>query len=144
MRTLRGLGSAGPDADITIDAAKYAVQGQWLATNYQVDGRSPIVITARGQIDLWPEQGGAYLASPSGYRTFGGAGAAFAGKKAAVKGGGGLLLGKIGEDGDVFTIGERFEGIPPQSGKLFLHINPSPYSPQSSGSYEIQATSKRD
>lgn len=143
MRTLRSLGASTADVDVTINAAKFAVAGQWLPTSFQVDGRSTIVITAKGQVDLLPEQPGEMMAGPNGMGK--GVGAAGFGKKgAAAKNAGGLLVGKIGENGDTFVIGVRYEGIPPQTGVLYLHINPSPYSANVSGSYEVKAARKQD
>jgi hypothetical protein len=143
MRTLRSIGTVGVDVDVTVDAGKYAVRGQWLATNFQVDGRSAIVITAKGMIDLAPDDPGQVMSGPAGYRA--GAGGGFGGGKAkggVSKAAAGLLIGKIGENGDTFIIGERYEGTPSQEGKLYLQINPSPYSPQSAGAYDVKAALK--
>jgi len=140
MRTLRTIGAPGPEVELAIDASKYANQGQWLATNFQVDGRSAIVITAKGQVDLLPEQPGSYVVGPSGARITP-AGNPF-GKVKAGKNVGGQLQGKIGANGDIFLIGERFDGLPTGAGKLYLHITPSQYGTQSSGSYEVRATTK--
>lgn len=146
MRTLRAAAAPGIDVDVVVDAAKYAQRGQWLATNFQADGRSTIVITAKGMIDLSPDDPGQIMSGPNGYgrgaAPGGFAGGGFAKKGAISKNAGGLLLGKIGENGDTFIIGERFEGTPAQEGKLYLQINPSPYSPQSSGSYDVKAAVK--
>src|SRR5262249_50280119 len=138
MRTMRAIGSPGPEVEVVVDASKYANQGQWLATNFQVDGRSPIIITAKGQVDLLPEQPGSYVVGPGGVRIA----AAFGGKVKAAKNTGGQLQGRIGETGDIFFIGERFEGLPTGVGKLYLHITPSQYGMQSSGTYEVRATTK--
>ena len=144
MRTMRSLAPSGADVEAKIDAAKYAVAGQWLATSFQVDGRSPIVITAKGQVDLAPDQPGDIVAGPNGMgKGAAGFGAAI-GKKAAAKNAGGMLIGKIGENGDPFAIGVRYEGTPLQAGILYLHINPSPYSATSSGSYDVRAARKQD
>lgn len=132
LRNLRAAGSV-VELEVAVDASKYAVRGQWLATDFQVDGRSAIVITAKGQVDLAPGQGG-IMVGPSGYRTGG-----FGKKGGMAKNAPGQLVGKFGENGETFTIGDRFEGTPSQEGKLYLQINPSPYSPQSSGSYDVKA-----
>jgi hypothetical protein len=146
MRTLRSLGATGADVDVTINAAKFAAANQWMPTNFQVDGRGAIVITAKGQVDLLPESPGEMVAGPNGMgKGAAGFGAAGLGKKGiAAKNAGGLLVGKIGENGDTFIIGARYEGIPPQTGLLYLHINPSPYSAASSGSYEVKVGRKAD
>jgi hypothetical protein len=145
MRTLRAVGTVSGDISVAIDAAKYAVQGQWLATTFQADGRTNIVITAKGQVDLWPEQNGQFVVGPTGVRiTAANPFGAKAGKGGVSRSIGGQLLGKIGENGDPFTIGERFDGIPSQAGTLYLSITPSTYSTQSSGSYEVRAGRKTD
>lgn len=145
MRTMRSLTPSGADTDVVIDAAKFAAAGQWLATSFQVDGRSTIVISARGQVDLLPEQPGEIVVGPDGLRkaTPGGFVPA-GGKKAKGINTAGVLVGKIGEDGDTFMIGSRFEGMPLQAGRLYLHINPSPYSAQPTGSYDVKAARKPD
>jgi hypothetical protein len=137
MRTMRLIGAPGPEVDLAIDSSKYAAQGAWMPTNYQSDGRSSIVITAKGLIDIAPDQGG-ILAGPSGYRT--NPAGAFPAKKA--KSYGGQLQGKFGEQGDIFVIGDRFEGTPSGAGKLYLHITPSVYGSQCSGSYDVKVVTK--
>jgi hypothetical protein len=136
MRSLRALGTRSAEVSLSIDAAKFAAQGQWLATGFQADGRS-IVITAKGQVDLWPEQNGSYVVGPNGVRNNKAAG--FGKKTANI---GGLLQGKVGENGNAFNIGEHFEGTPPGTGTLYLSITPSNYSAVSSGSYEVRVEPK--
>ncbi len=144
MRSLRSLAGVGPDVEVTIDAGKYANQGQWMETDFHVDGRSTLHITAKGTVDVWPQQGGQYMCGPNGLqgRNFGNIVPFVAGRK--IVGAlnnqiyAGALLGKIGEDGEIFTIGERYEGTPETQGKLYLHIGPSPWNQQSSGSYEVK------
>jgi hypothetical protein len=48
------------------------------------------------------------------------------------------LLGRIGETGTPFLIGEHYEGTPGQEGRLFLHIVPSPWNNASTGSYAVK------
>lgn len=143
MRTLRSIGTVSPDLEISVEAGKYAQRGQWLATNFQVDGRSAIVITAKGLVDLQPEDPGQIMAGPSGYgrAALPGAGG-FGGKVKTTKNAYGALVGKIGENGDTFIIGDRYEGTPSQEGKLYLQINPSPYSTQSTGAFDVKAAVK--
>jgi hypothetical protein len=134
MRTLKSLGMPSAELTVSIDAGKYAAAGQWMATSFQVDGKSNLVITAKGQVDLAPDQGG-ILVGPNGVK----ATSPFAGKVGKAKAtSGGLLVGKIGEDGDTFIIGDRYDNIPAQAGTLYLHINPSPYGSQAQGSYEVR------
>lgn len=148
MRTMRSLAGLGFDIDVTIDAGKYANAGQWMETEFQVDGRSAIVITAKGLVDTWPQQGGNYIVGPNGLqgRGMGMHVPAVAGRKigGAIAGQqyGGMLIGRIGEDGEAFTIGERYEGTPETAGKLYLHIGPSPWNAQSTGNFEVKIARK--
>ena len=113
-----------------------------------MDGRSTVAITAKGFVDVWPQQGGQYIVGPNGLqgRNMGMQAAMVAGRKIAgpINGQiyGGALLAKIGEDGEPFTLGERYEGTPEASGKLYLHIGPSPWNAQSTGAYEVKIARK--
>jgi hypothetical protein len=149
MRTMRSLAGSGLDIEVVVDAGKYANQGQWMETDFQVDGRSTISVTAKGLVDSWPQQGGQYMHGPNGLqgRGFGMNIVVPAGRKinGPIQGQtyAGMLLGKIGEDGEPFTIGERYEGAPDAQGKLYLHIGPSPWNAQSSGSFEVKIGRKQ-
>jgi hypothetical protein len=148
MRALRSFTGAALEIDVTIDAARYANQGQWLETDFQVDGRTAVVVTAKGQVDVWPQQGGQFIVGPNGLqgRNQGMRAVMVAGQKIAgpLNGQiyGGALLGKIGEDGETFTIGERYEGTPEATGKLYLHIGPSPWNAQATGTYDVKISRK--
>ena len=50
----------------------------------------------------------------------------------------GTLLGRIGDSGKAFVIGESYEGIPEREGKLLLHIVASPWNNDSTGSYRVR------
>ncbi|MBI3407995.1 MAG: hypothetical protein HY040_06520 [Planctomycetes bacterium] len=144
MRGLRSLYGSTPDIELVIEAEKYAAQGQWMETEFQVDGRSTISITAKGTVDTWPQQNGQFMVGPNGLqgRNQGLQIVVPAGRKirGQLNGNtyGGMLLGKIGEDGETFTIGERYEFTPETQGKLYLHIGPSPWNVQCNGSYEVK------
>jgi hypothetical protein len=149
MRTLRAVGGTGQDLEFAIDASKYASAGQWMDTGYIVDGRTTISITAKGVVDVWPQQGGGYMSGPNGFQATqrgGLPGLNFGGKKI----GGmlnlqqhcGMLLGKIGEEGEMFIVSERYEGMPESEGKLFLHIGPSQWNVQSAGQYDVRVSRK--
>jgi hypothetical protein len=152
MRTLRALGVLSADIDVKVDAATYANAGQWLNTKYQIDGHTPIVITAKGLVDALPQQPGQQISGPNGMqgqmggRIFVGGGggmgggAVGAGRKIGIVGQmhAGMLLGKIGENGEPFMIGERYEDTPEADGTLYLHIGPSPFGCPSSGSYDVK------
>jgi hypothetical protein len=152
LRTLRVLVES-KDADFALDAAKYAVANEWLETNVTVDGNSVLTIAATGQVDLLPRQPGMVVCGPQGYGAgapgaFGGPGG-FAGPGKKVGKGGvasraysGVLLGRIGENGDIFVIGDRYEGAPERDGKLYLHINPSQYDTASTGAYQVRISTR--
>jgi hypothetical protein len=148
MRSLRAVGGASPDVEVGVDASKYANAGSWMDTNYLVDGRSAIVITARGMIDVWPQQGGNFMSGPNGFNAtrngqpFMGAGRKVGGVNQNQHCG--MLLGKIGADGEIFTIGDRYDGTPEHEGNLFLHIGPSQWNCQSVGTYEVKIARKTD
>jgi len=53
----------------------------------------------------------------------------------------GTLLGKVGESGTPFVIGERYSGAPAGEGKLFLNIVPGPWGGQpAGGNYKVKIT----
>jgi len=68
------------------------------------------------------------MTSPKGYNTAGKGGVFMAG----------TLLGRIGANGKIFVIADRYEGVPDQEGKVYLHIVPSPWNNASSGSYKVR------
>ena len=152
MRTLRAFGGVSLDVEVALDAGKYANQGQWFDTGFQIDGRTQIVITAAGLIDVWPQQGGQFMSGPAGFqqtRNGGGPGGfAKGGRKVGNnlngQAHGGMLLGKIGEDGEFFMIGDRYEGTPEGDGKLFLHIGPSQWNCQCIGTYDVKINRRGD
>lgn len=143
LRMLRSTG-APTEYTVTVDSAKYAAVGgrEWLATEYQVEAKTKLSFTATGTVDLWPQQaGGNYISTPNGYAT--GAAAAIIAKGAVrTRILPGALVGKIGEDGAPFVIGDAHELVAPREGKLYLQIGPSPWSQQCSGSYQVKVTSK--
>ena len=52
----------------------------------------------------------------------------------------GSLLGKVGESGEVFLIGEKYNGTPKGSGKLYLRLAPSPWPNQAQGTFKVTIT----
>jgi hypothetical protein len=148
LRHFRALALA-KDAEVTIDAANFASANQWLETGISVDTASALLITATGQVELAPQQPGTYICGPLGYgpRPAGGPGGGLGGFGGKKGGAGflrvypGMLMGRIGENGNVFPIGDRFEGAA-GDGKLYLHINPSTYDTASSGAYRVRISIK--
>jgi hypothetical protein len=146
LRSLRIFGESH-EADVMVDAARYAANNQWLDTGVKIESARTLAIVAGGEVELRPSVPGTYVAGPRGYtRTKADPiGGGFK-KKGGVMDTGrtypGTLLGKIGPNGDTFVIGERFEGIPEQEGKLYLQIMASPYDNSSTGSYQVKVTVK--
>ncbi|MCC6418634.1 MAG: hypothetical protein IT429_10405 [Gemmataceae bacterium] len=136
---IRWLERAG-DSEVVVDAARYgSAHNQWLDTGLSVDPHFDLRITATGLVDLWPQGPGQYMASPNG----------MAGARPNPQGiaggapvaGPGVLVGRIGEDGSLFVIGERYAGRPARTGRLYLHIGPSPWNNASTGSYRVRVVS---
>jgi hypothetical protein len=136
IRWLDGSGAT----EVVIDAAKYgSANNQWMDTSIQVERQHKIKITASGEVDVAPQQGGQYIAGPAGLGPEAGLPVRFVGG-VGVRGGGrsGCLMGRIGESGTPFVVGELFHNVPPGEGKLYLHIIPGPWGGQSSGSYRVK------
>lgn len=130
LRQMRWL-QAGGDAVVAVDAARYgSAPDQWMETEFTVRPLEGLSITVEGQVDLWPQGPGQYMTGPGGYGTNRGAHPS------------GMLLGKIGPNGKVFRIGERYEGTPSEDGRLYLHIVPSPWNNASTGGYTVKIVSK--
>ena len=136
LRSLRWLGGAG-EATVVVDAGRYGSPPgqQWLETDVYVSAGEPLRVTASGDVDLWPMGPGAYMARPSGYPQGG-----FVPGPGGQRFQPGMLLGRVGENGKVFVVGDRYEGKPSEEGKLYLQIVPSPWNNPSAGSYEVKVT----
>lgn len=157
LRHLRSLVESA--SEVSIDAARYAIGGNlWLDTGVTVDGVTPVSIVASGQVELRPQAPGVIVCGPKGYVRAtkagfgkgggpGGAGGAFPPGAGGVVIEGpsriyqGTLLGRIGENGDPFVIGEHFEGVTEGDGKLYLSISPSNYE-SATGSYQVKITTR--
>ncbi|MCI0377009.1 MAG: hypothetical protein L0215_05350 [Gemmataceae bacterium] len=140
------------DSEVVVDAGKYAQPNQWLDTGIVIDGSGIVAILASGEVELRPSQPGTLVCGPRGYTGAGAGPAGAAGFAAAgfvAKGKKGMmvpvgraypgtLLGRIGENGDTFVIGDRFEGVADREGKLYLQIMSSPYENASAGSYQVK------
>ncbi len=135
------------ETEVVVDAAKHgSAPNQWMDSGFEFQAGGRLVITASGTVDLWPQGGGgpAYVSTPKGY---GQAGVVFAGMPGG--GGGamyrpGTLMGRIGEDGPSFVIGENYDEAPKREGKLYLHIVPSPWNCDSAGTYKVKITPRSD
>ena len=128
LRTMH-LRQQGGKQELIVDASKHgSALDQWCDTGVIVDAGQRIAITAEGQVDLWPQGPGQYLAIPKGYNTAGKGGQYLAG----------ALIGRVGENGKSFLIGERYEGTAADEGKLYLQIVPSPWNNASTGQYRVR------
>jgi hypothetical protein len=135
MRSLRSLGSHS-DKVLSVDAARYAhpTNGDWLDTGVELTGELSLEIIATGTIDLWPNRGsdGQYTATPAGTSQYGSV------QRPGVIGSAGALIGRIGENGQPFVVGTRYENPRPTAGKLYLRITPSPWNNESRGEYNVR------
>lgn len=121
--------ASGGENEFALDASKHgSTPDQWLDTGVIVDGSQRLVVSGDGQVDLWPQGPGQYVTSPKGYTTAGKGGSFMAG----------ALIGKVGENGKAFYLGERYEGSPGEEGRLYLQIVPSPWNNASTGSYRVR------
>ncbi len=128
LRTMH-LRQQGGKHELVVDATKYgSALDQWCDTGVIVDAGQRVLVTAEGQVDLWPQGPGQYVAVPKGYNTAGKGGQYLAG----------ALIGKVGDNGKTFLVGERYEGLATDEGKLYLQIVPSPWNNASSGQYRVR------
>jgi hypothetical protein len=128
LRTMH-MRQHGGKQELIVDAGKHgSALDQWFDTGISVDTQQRLLITCDGQVDLWPQGPGQYLAAPKGYNTAGKGGQFMAG----------ALVGKIGENGKAFFIGDRYEAAANEEGKLFLLIIPSPWNNASTGQYRVR------
>jgi hypothetical protein len=128
LRTMH-LRQHGGKLDLIVDAAKHgSALDQWCDTGIAVDAGQRILVTSDGNVDLWPQGPGQYLAAPKGYNTAGKGGQFMAG----------ALVAKIGENGKAFYVGDRYEGSAAEEGRLYLLIVPSPWNNASAGQFRVR------
>ena len=143
LRRLRPLVNPG-EVQISVDASLYgSAHGQWLDTGVQVEPSATLIVVATGTIDIYPQAPGQYVSTPKGYgNNVLAAGAKVVPTHANLRTYSGALFGRVGEGGDAFYIGDRFEGAPGREGKLFLHIVPSPWNNASTGTYQVKIAAR--
>jgi hypothetical protein len=128
LRTMH-MRQQGGKMELMVDAAKHgSTLDQWCDTGMTVDAGQRIVLSSEGNVDLWPQGPGQYLAAPRGYNTAGKGGQFMAG----------ALIAKVGENGKAFFVGERYEGTAPEEGRLYLMIVPSPWNNASTGNFRVR------
>src|SRR5262249_36958096 len=68
IRSFRGISSGAGGGEFTLDASLYAKvnQSQWMETSIEVSSGQQLEITVSGQVDLWPQGPGQYMAGPAG------------------------------------------------------------------------------
>jgi hypothetical protein len=129
------------EVELEMEGAKYAVNAtQWMDTGIELTMDEELVISAYGKVDLMPNGGGQGLSGPEGNAQFQG------GPQGAHPPG--ALLGRIGENGQVFLIGANYAGASKTEGKLYLQISTSPWARHGgntvTGSYKVKVTGGRD
>lgn len=119
------------EVEVLLDSAKYGVPDEvWLDTGIEITTGADLAVRASGEIDLYPiaPEANMYLVSPAGSSQWS-------------RGGpfpNGALLGRIGEKGKVFVIGEKYEGASSEEGRLFLRIVASPWRNVPSGTFTVR------
>jgi hypothetical protein len=118
------------EMDINLDGTKYGTPNQevWLEMEVEIAGGQALDIKASGQVSMYP--GANYTAGPSGNARLGNSGQFPVG----------ALLGRIGTDGKVFVVGERYSEPAKGSGKLYLRINPGIWGYPTTGTYAINVS----
>lgn len=137
LRGMRWLGQLA-EIELEVEAAKYAINAvQWMDTGVELNLDEELVISASGQVDLMANNPGQFVSGPEG-------------NPQIAQGPGthvpGTLLGRIGEAGPVFVIGQHFNGTVQNEGKLYVQISTSPWARGGSGatgSYKVKVTGGR-
>ena len=115
---------------VDLDSAVYTTSPEnWFNTRLEVRKGSQVTVTADGMVDIWPQAPGQYMATPKGHSTVGKPSEFLAG----------ALVGRIGEKGKTFMLGERYENMAEEEGTLFLAIVASSWNNQSLGRYQVRA-----
>jgi hypothetical protein len=127
VRSLRSVAFGG-ETTLQIDSSKHLDQtAAWLDTDVELTGDVPVEIIASGQISLY--RGGGYECGAKGHPSYSN------GMHQA-----GALLGRIGTNGEIFVIGEKYNGTPKGSGKLYLRMAHSPWPQQAVGLFKVTIT----
>ncbi len=128
---LRSLHSGAVErAELALDAGQFTAPGKWADSGVTVEPGVGLTVSASGRVDLVPAQAGQHLSGPAGYPGAAGDGGYQAG----------TLLGRFGEDGPVFMLGQRFEAPSGKGGRLYLRIVPINGAPAPAGSYRVKVS----
>ena len=134
LRSLRALGYGG-EADVVVDAARHGLPVEnWLDTRVELSEGDKLTVTASGEVDVYPLGGEAntYVCGPKGPKRWG----RDPGRPSDPPAG--ALLGKVGESGKPFLIGESYEGAVAAGGRLYLRIVGSPWQVPAAGKYAVK------
>ena len=132
LTELRSLHSGVVDrTEVAVEAAQFGNgTGKWADSGVTVEAGVGLAVTASGRVDLMPAQAGQHVSGPAGYPAQGSSGHQA-----------GTLLGRIGEDGPVFAVGQQYQGSGGKGGRLYLYIVPLAGGNGSTGSYQVKVSS---
>jgi hypothetical protein len=135
LGVLRAISWSGGknEVEVVLDGNKYCSRTAWMDTPVTIETGMTLEVLASGEIDLWPGQGPDFISGPQGNFNVGGGGQRRPG----------TLLGRIGESGSVFVIGDRHTSVPTQEGKLYLQVVPGNWGGPgqvAQGTYKVKIT----
>jgi hypothetical protein len=139
LRSIRLLGGLA-EIEVNVDATKYTSTHNWMDTGVLLTPDDEVSVTASGQVDLMINGGGNMVTGPAGSHQWGN-GPGGAGHPP------GALLGKIGDSGTVFVVGESYKTTCKKEGRLYLQITPGPFGGNGNmvgGSYKVNIIGGRD
>lgn len=133
LRTMLWI-NGNTDVEVHVDAAKYCSRTAWMDSGVTLEPGSGLQIQAAGEVDLLPGNGAEFISGPQGNFNVGG------GPRLGPNRVPGVLLGKIGDNGTPFVIGERYNGSQIQEGRLFLQIIPGNFGANqpAQGAYKVK------
>lgn len=123
----------GAETNFKLAAVSYALpQKVWFDTKLDFIAGGTLNAIASGEIDVYPSQPNVYVCSPKGRVRWGGE----PGRQMSPEAG--ILVGRIGNDGKEFVLGDKFNGAAPASGRLYLRIVESPWNVVPTGEYKVR------
>jgi hypothetical protein len=139
LRSIRVLGGQA-EVEVNVDASKYASTHTWMDTGVLLSQDDEVSISASGEVDLMTNGARNMVTGPAGSHQWGN-GPGGAGRPP------GALLGKIGDSGTVFVVGESYKTTCKKEGRIYLQIVPGPWGGNTSmvtGSYKVNIVGGRD
>ena len=134
LRTIRWTAGGGGEIELLVDASRYSSQemSQWMDTGITVDPDGKLEISASGQVSLRNGGGPQFITGPGGSMQFQ--------RQNNTPYPPGALIGRIGDSGQLFVVGEKYESSSKPEGKLFLLVAPSPWGDPCSGTFKIKVS----